>query len=83
MKSIVVDVVKETRNEGREYGLVKLSVGEKESFCVYIDGEEYACECVGDNGRKAIEIFDAIVANGVSSIHLFEILYDLRAEIYC
>ena len=82
MKGIAVDVVKEIRGKTCVYRLIKLSVGEKETFCIHIDGEEYACEGVGNDLDRSVEIFDVIVENQVSAIHIAEILYDIGTEIY-
>ena len=81
MKSIAVDIVKEKSVDGCQYGLIKLSIRGRETFCIYIDGEEYACESAGEDFAKALKIFDIIAGNLVSPIHLSEILYDIKAEI--
>ena len=81
MKSIGVEKIKEIENEGIEYLFVRINICQNESFAICILGEEFAFESLGEDRKEAEKMFDVLVENGVSAIHLEEILHDIKTKI--
>ena len=81
MKSIGVKTIKEIQNEGIEYVMIKVNISDKEAFCICVLGEEMSFESLGKDYHEAKERFDLISQNGVSALHLEEILHDIKMKI--
>lgn len=82
MKRIAVEKIIEAEKNGLEYILIKISVNQKESFCACIDGEELAVEGLGGDCCEARELFERLLSNNVSALHLAEIIRDERIKNY-
>ena len=82
MKTICVERIKEMRNEGKEYLMLKIRILDKEAFCIGILGNGLVLEGLGKDLSEAEERFNLIAKNGVSEEHLEEILHDIKMKIY-
>ena len=82
MKSICVDRIKESKNNGIEYGMVKISIYDKESFGMFVLDDDFSFESLGNDYIQAVERFNVLSKNNVSSLHLEEVLHDIKMKIY-
>lgn len=80
MKSIAVENIKEEKKGATDYLLIRLSVNRKESYCACVDGEGFAIESLGSDYSEAARIFQILLFNEASALHLSEIMQDIRAE---
>lgn len=81
MKNIGVEKIREVFCEGRGYIMVKLNLSGKETFGIGIIGEEFAFEGLGNDYCEAERIFELLIQNIVSEVHLEEILHDIKMKI--
>ena len=81
MKNISVEKIREVHCEDREYIMIKLNLCNKEIFAICVVGEEFAFESLGNDYCEANRIFELLVQNIVSEIHLEEILHDIKMKI--
>ena len=76
--NIDVTVIKEIKEGGEYYALVKISVFGWHSYGVCMLGDEYAFESVGDDIKNATELFDIVVNEMPEPSQLFDVVTDFR-----
>lgn len=79
-ENISLSVVKEGGEDSVRYALLRIGLFGRNAYAVCVLGEEYALETLGYDGERAEGIFDTIVREGVSVLHVSDVIADLRRE---
>lgn len=76
--NISVSVVKEHGDSSGHYALVKIGLFGMNSYAICVLGDDYALETVGDSLEAAELLFDTAVREGVSPMHVYDVVSDFR-----
>ena len=78
--NITISVLKECTVSSGHYALLRISIFGAGTYALCVLGEDYAMEIVGESHADAERIYELAVREGVSPVHLFDVVGDIRRE---
>lgn len=82
MKKVNAKNLREKIKNDAEYLFIKVTVEEKDFYCVYSGRGGSALECVGESYETSSKAFETLADNEVSATHLSEVVGDMKNEIF-
>ena len=82
MKNIKFEVLEESITPKKHYAFIKISVCDKIGYCILVKDDDLACHSIGNDLKNAEKIYQLLICTEVSSIHVNDVLCDMRYEIF-
>ena len=77
-ENVCLSVIKERGEEKEHYALLRISLFGRSSYAVCVLGEDYALETVGESEEQAELLFDTVIRESVSPMHIHDVVTDFR-----
>ena len=79
-ENISLSVIRESGSENGHYALLRIGLFGMNGYALCVLGEDYAIETVGTCYEEAERLFMLAVREGISAVHLFDVVSDHRRE---
>ena len=82
MKNVQFKTIKENVKGEKYYILFKLSIEDREKYCIAVCDEEFSVQGLEEDFTKACEMYELIAREDASAIHLSDVVRDMQTEIF-
>ena len=82
MKNVKFEILDERIINRKYYALAGVAIEDKETCCIVVEDGELALYDLGEDRRRANEIYEMLACGEVSAVHLADVISDLKNEIF-
>ena len=82
MKNLKFEILNERIKNEKYYALACVSTERGEAYCAIVQDDELVVQDLGFEKGRAKEIYELLIRGEVSSLHVEEIVRDLKNEIF-
>ncbi len=82
MKDVKFERLKENTKGDKVYMLFEVLLEERSGYCVAVLDNDLSVEGVGNDFKRAEEMYGALYSAEASAIHIRDVISDMRNEIF-